>query len=215
MIYPPSEPSRDPEPLVPGMPADLRRWALEVTQIVLLAVLLYLVLTTFVGRPFAVEQRSMEPTLRSGDHIVVDSLTPHWDAFERGEVVVFDAPAPRDDDGAPYVKRVIGLPGDRVQLVNGRVYVTPPGGVPTRLAEPYLAEARSTLPQDAIGTRDWMVPDGAYFVLGDNRSDSVDSRTFGAIPRERIVGRALLRYLPLDRIATFSTDGTARAGAAE
>ena len=163
---------------------------LEVTQIVLLTAALYLVVSTFVFQPFQVELQSMEPTFVGGDHVLVDKLTPRWDGYDRGDVVVFDAPPPFDADGIPYAKRVVGIPGDVVQLLNGRVYVTPEGGVPTRQDEAYLPDSVITLPQGADGRFQWTIPQGTVFVLGDNRDHSVDSRTFGPIGLDRVVGRA-------------------------
>ncbi len=204
MIHPPPEQTRPLEPLVPGLPADLRRWAVEVVQVVLLTALLYLVVTSFVTRPYEVEMSSMEPALVPGDHILLDRLSLGWSDPERGDIVVFDAPDGFDADGIPYIKRVIALPGETVELLNGRIWVTPHGGPPAPLEEPYAAGSGPTLPQGAAGASSWTVPSGSVFVLGDNRPNSVDSRTFGPIPQERIIGRALLRYLPLDRVALLS-----------
>ena len=214
MIHPPPEPVRELAPAIPGLPADLARWAREVIQIVALTAALYLVINTFLVQPYEVEMRSMEPTLAGGDHVLVDKLSPRWDAYDRGDVVVFDAPAPYDDEGIPYIKRVIGVAGDTIQLLNGHVYVTPAGGVPVRLDETYLDGDVPTLPQGAPGHYRWTVPDGSVFVLGDNRTDSVDSRTFGAIDIEDLIGRAWLRYLPLDRVSVLgSAPGAREAGA--
>lgn len=207
MIHPPSEPRREPEPLIPGLPTDVRRWAREVVQMVILAGLLFLVLSALVGEPFEVEQRSMEPTLTAGDHILIDKLSPRWNPFARGDVIVFHAPDPYDVDGIPYVKRIVGLPGDIVQIENGRIFITPAGGLPARLDEPYVDGGEPTLPHGAEGRRVWTISESAYFVLGDNRSDSIDSRTFGAIQLDQIVGRAWLRYLPIDRVVLISTNG--------
>ena len=200
MIHPPSEPRLAPEPTIPGIPSDLRRRAGEIAQTVILTGLLFAVLSTFIGQPFEVTQRSMEPTLASGDRVLVDKLSPRWSPYAQGDVVVFDAPDPYNAGGIPYVKRIIGLPGDTIEIENGRIFVTQPGGAPIRLKEPYLQDGETTLPQGIEGHRTWTVPDDAFFVLGDNRSDSVDSRTFGAVARDRIVGRAWLRYLPMERV---------------
>lgn len=206
MIHPPPEPRREPEPTIPGLPTDLRRSAREMVQVVVVTALLFLVINTLVAQPFEVQQRSMEPTLPSGDHILIDKLSTRWSPYARGDVVVFHAPGQYDADGIPYVKRIIGVPGDTILIENGRIFVMPAGGVATRLDEPYLAAGEASLPQGAEGRREWTVPESAYFVLGDNRSDSVDSRTFGPVTLDRIVGRAWLRYLPIDRIGPIGTD---------
>lgn len=205
VIHPQPEPARQLSPLIPGLPNDLTRWGREIAQIVVAIAALYLVVHTFLTQPFEVELRSMEPTLQAGDRILVDKLTPRWDGYDRGDVVVFEAPAPYDADGVPYVKRVVAVAGDTVELVNGRVYLTPRGGLPARLDEPYLATGELTLVKTATTDR-WTVPPGAVFVLGDNRAESVDSRTFGPIDLERVAGRAWIRYLPLDRLAWLGTD---------
>jgi signal peptidase I len=204
VIHPPPEPRRDPGPIIPGLPRDVRRWAIEVVQIVLVAALLYLVVSSFVTQPFAVEMDSMEPSITAGDHLLVDRLSPRWDEYARGEIVVFNAPAPYDTDGVPYLKRIIGVPGDRVQLENGRVYLTEQGGATARVGEPYLDAGTTTLPQGPDGAISWEVGEDEYVVLGDNRGGSIDSRTFGPIHRSRIIGRAWVRYLPLDRISWLS-----------
>jgi signal peptidase I len=200
VLHPPPEPPPAPEPLVPWLPGQPRRWVVEVVQSVLLAALLFAVINGFVAQPVQVELSSMEPTLEPGDHLLVDKLTPRWDPHERGDMVVFDAPPPYDADGVPYVKRVVGLPGETVMLENGAIFVAAPGGAPVRLDEPYLDGAGPTLPRGAAGDTTWRVPDDAVFVLGDNRGSSIDSRTFGTIALDRVIGRAWLRYLPLDRI---------------
>lgn len=207
VIHPSPEPAREPAPIIPGLPRDGRRWALEAVQAVLLAALAYVVVNAFIAQPFAVELRSMEPTLAPGDHLLVDKLSPRWDDFDRGQVVVFAAPPPFGEDGIPYVKRVIGLPGERIELRNGRIYLTEPASVPIRLDEPYLADAGPTMPLGPNGETAWVVPPEHYFVLGDNRGGSVDSRTFGPIARDRIVGRVWVRYLPVQRFGPLVVDG--------
>lgn len=208
MIHPPPEPVRELAPAFPGLPTDLGRWGREVIGVVVLTASLFLVVNTFVTQPFEVELRSMEPTLTAGDHILVDKVTPGWQPYERGDVVVFEAPVPYNDDGVPYVKRVIAVAGETVELLNGRVYVTASDGSVARLAEAYLGEGTVTLPQGGRSVFSWRVPAGSVFVLGDNRAESIDSRTFGPIPIDRIEGRAWLRYLPLGRISTLGADPT-------
>lgn len=204
MIRPPPEPSRDREPIIPGLPNDRRRWLVEVVQVVIVAALLYGVVNEFVARPVRVELGSMEPGLMPGDNLLVDLLTPRWDPYARGEIIVFDPPPPHDADGVPYVKRVIGLPGDTVRLESGRIWVAPAGGVARPLDEPY-AVGGPTLPQGDGPTVSWEVPEGGLFVLGDNRGASVDSRTFGPIRLDRVIGRAWVRYLPPSRIGILDS----------
>ena len=173
------------------------RGALEIVETLVLTVVIFLLIHTFVAQPFRVEQGSMETTLLPEQYVLVDKLSPRWSTYERGDIVVFDAPeAFRAEGGAPLIKRVIGLPGDRVELEDGFVLVN---GV--QIDEPYVfaRDDGSPVPtRPADGTTSWIVPDGDLFVLGDHRSVSADSRQFGPIEVAHVLGRAVLRYWPLD-----------------
>jgi signal peptidase I len=182
--------------------------AFEVVETLVLTLLIYLVIHNFVAQPFEVQQTSMLPTIVSGEYILIDKLTTRFDGYHYGDVVVFDPPASSglSTDGIPFIKRIIGLPGDTITLENGRVFVTQPGAPPVRIEEPYVVRdadgsASATLPRDAQGIKtEWVVPEGSYFVMGDNRPHSQDSRAFGPIGKDLILGRAWLRYFPLERI---------------
>ena len=183
--------------------------ALEIVETLVLTLVIYLVIHNFVAQPFEVQQESMMPTVNPGEYVLIDKISPRFNDYERGDIVVFQPPAGFGQGGVPFIKRVIGLPGDTVSLENGRVFVTQPGGSPVRLDEPYVVRGidggpAPTLPKDAEGTASWKVAAGTYFVMGDNRPDSQDSRYFGAVDRELIVGRAWLRYFPLDRVGFVS-----------
>jgi signal peptidase I len=179
--------------------------ALEIVETLVLTLVIYLVIHNFVAQPFEVEQRSMVPTVNPGEYVLIDKISPHFEDYRRGDIVVFQPPVGFGQGGVPFIKRVIGLPGDTVSLDNGRVYVAPPGGSPVRLDEPYVVRAidggaAPTLPKSPEGTSSWTIAPGTYFVMGDNRPNSQDSRVFGPVDRELIVGRAWLRYFPLDRV---------------
>jgi signal peptidase I len=203
-----------PEPtpgvdLPPGAdpPAPRRRLgcALEIVETLVLTLVIYLVIHNFVAQPFEVEQQSMVPTVNPGEYVLIDKVSPRFDDYRRGDIVVFQPPEGFGQGGVPFIKRVIGLPGDTISLDNGRVFVQQPGGSPVRIDEPYVVRsigggAAPTLPRDAEGTTSWTIAEGTYFVMGDNRPDSQDSRFFGAVERELIIGRAWLRYFPLDRV---------------
>jgi len=197
---------------------------IEIVETIVLTLVIYLLIHNFVAQPFEVEQNSMVATIQPGDYVLIDKLTPRWNDYQRGDIVVFQPPNGFEQGGVPFIKRVIGLPGETVRLENGFVFVTPAGGVETRVEEDYLVTGTDgrpapTLPRDAQGTSEWVVPDGHYFVMGDNRPESQDSRFFGPIERDLIVGRAFVRYFPLDRIGLFEPppypglDGAARNGA--
>ena len=178
------------------------RGLLEIVETLVLTVLIFFVVHTFVAQPFRVEQGSMVSTLLPDQYVLVDKLTPRWASYERGDIVVFQPPPSwRSGQDAPFIKRVIGLPGDRIDLQDGFVIVNG-----TQLDEPYLFERRGepepTEPSIG-GATSWLVPDGALFVMGDHRAASADSREFGPIDVSTVLGRALLRYWPLDTFGTL------------
>jgi signal peptidase I len=131
---------------------------------------------------FEVEGASMEPTLRSRQYVVVDTLMPRTRSVQRGEVVIFRYPR---DPEMEYVKRVIGLPGESIAIAHGRVWVN---GQP--LQEPYIRD----LPRYVWGPG--RVPANSLFVLGDNRNSSSDSHLWGTVPLDNLVGRALFAWGP-------------------
>ena len=167
----------------------------EVVETLVLTVIIFLVIQNFVAQPYRIEQMSMEQTLEPGQYVLIDKLSPRWADYARGDVVVFWPPDAAHD--VPYIKRVIGLPGDRVEFKDGNVYVN---GV--ELDEPYVFEG----PTEASVLGDVIVvPEGSYFAMGDHRSDSTDSRVFGFIERNDIIGRALVRYWPIDTFTVLRT----------
>jgi len=202
--------SGDPGAPASGERAGSRRalgCAFEIVETLVLTLVIYLVIHNFVAQPFEVQQKSMFPTIVEGEYILIDKLTPRFGDYEYGDVVVFEPPSSSGltTDGIPFIKRVIGLPGDTVSLENGRVFVTRPGESPVRIEEPYVVREADgstapTLPRNGEPVTEWVVPEGSYFVMGDNRPESQDSRAFGPIDQELILGRAWLRYFPLERV---------------
>lgn len=183
---------RRPEPRT-GQPARaLGAAVLELVKTVAGAAVLALLIMTFVARAFTVEGNSMLPTLHNGERLMVDKLTYRFREPQRGDIVVFRYPL---DPREHYIKRIVGVPGDVVQVLDGRVYLN---GTP--LEEDYLASP--TLGR--FGPV--QVPPRHYFVLGDNRNNSEDSRDprLGFIPRELIEGRAVWRYWPLTRMSLIT-----------
>jgi signal peptidase I len=172
--------------------------------VILAAVLLCtVVLRSFVVQSFYIPSGSMEPTLQIGDRIIVDKLSYHLHDVHRGDIVVFARPPLEDQAYADLVKRVIGLPGETISSRDGQVYIN--GKL---LAEPWLPKVdqgvTGTLPGDPNEQFNLpgpvKIPAGEYFVMGDNRTDSEDSRFFGPIPGSLIVGRAVAVVWPLDHI---------------
>lgn len=152
----------------------------------------------------------MEPTLLPEQYVLIDKLTPRWAPYSRGDVVVIDPPADYAfSRGVPFIKRVIGLPGDRVELRDGRVLVNG-----TVLEEPYVfSEGGVQQPTDPTGGgSEWLVPQGQLLVMGDHRGASADSRVFGPVEITHVLGRAWLRYWPIDsfEILTSPADPAAK-----
>ncbi len=158
----------------------------EILETLILAVLLYFVIDAIFAR-VQVEQFSMEPTLFQKERLLVNKLAYKLAPPERGDIVVFHYPNNPSED---YIKRIVGLPGDTVQIIKGDVVVN--GQV---FAEPYIAER---YPPDTLGS--WQVPNDSIFVLGDNRMHSSDSQEWGFVPMGNVVGKAMLVYWPLERI---------------
>ena len=156
----------------------------ELLETIILAIILYFLIDTVVGR-VRVENISMQPTLHEGQFILVNKLAYRLGDYERGDVVVFHYPHNPEED---YIKRVIGLPGDSVRIENGKVYVND-----QELEEPYIASPPAY-------NNHWQVPEGQLFVLGDNRNQSSDSHSWGFVPFNMVVGRALVVYWPLEEL---------------
>jgi len=168
-----------------------------VVATLLLAAAIFVVVTTFVAQPFRVEQTSMEHTLEPDQYVLIDKLTPQFGGYRRGDIVVF-LPPPAWGDEYPFIKRVIGVAGDTVEIRNDRVFVD---GI--ALSEPYVDQDQPTLAQGPQTT--WVVPPGELFVIGDHRLQSADSRVFGPIQRSSVIGRAFLRYWPPDTLKILGT----------
>ena len=194
-------------PSGPATRSSSARWIREGLIIAVVAVLLAVLLRTFVVQTFFIPSGSMEPTLQIGDRILVNKLSYHLHSVHRGDIVVFSRP-PAEDCGGPevndLVKRVIGLPGDTISLSGGDVYIDG-----KRLDESWLpgSEQAKTLPGPAGNNANlqqpYQVPAGDYFVMGDNRTDSCDSRYWGPIAKSLIVGKVDLRVWPLTSFRFF------------
>lgn len=160
-----------------GFPRLLR----DILEVVVISSILFFSINAISAR-IRVESVSMQPTLYAGNFVVVNKLTYRFGTPERGDIVVFQFPPNPAQD--PYIKRVVGLPGENLRIENGKVYID---GV--RFFEPYLTE-------DTMQGGNWDIPEDAVFVMGDNRNNSSDSRSWGMVPYEDIIGKALLVYWP-------------------
>ena len=177
-------------------------WAVEVTETLVLTLVIFFVVQNLVAQPFQVKGSSMEWTFVESDYVLVDRLTPRWSPYARGQVVVFQPPATVSDLSEPFIKRVIGVGGDTVEVRDGRVYVN---GV--ALDEPYLFHNAAGVAEPTIAgdPSRWVVPEGDLFVMGDHRQVSDDSRVFGPIPVSSVIGRGVIRYWPLAEFGIIVT----------
>ena len=168
-----------------------------------LTLVIFFFIQSCVAQPYRVEQQSMERTLLPDQYVLVDKLTPRFDTYKRGDIVVFKPPVDwAQQDGTPFIKRVIGVAGDEVEIENGEVVVN---GV--ALEEPYVFAVDGD-PQPTTTTTEpprWVIAEDELFVMGDHRGSSSDSRTFGPIGVDDVVGRAWLRYWPADTIGILPT----------
>jgi len=168
------------------------RWRgclLEILETIVLTLLIFFVVQNFVAQPYQILQVSMEHTLEPGQYVLVDKLSPHFSDYKRGDVIVFEPPAGIQEDGQniPFIKRVVAVGGDTVEVKDGTVWVNG-----AKLSEPYVFEGQSTDP--ITGQTAWKVPTGYLFVMGDHRQESQDSRAFGPIAKSTVIGRAWVRY---------------------
>lgn len=168
----------------------------EILEIVVVAALAVFIVRTFLAQPFLVSGASMEPSFFNGDYLLIDEISYRLREPERGEVAVFKYPR---DPKIDYIKRIIGLPGEKVAIENGNVKIFnaehPEGFV---LNESYLPENLKTL-----GNANVLLGEKEYFVMGDNRNYSYDSRRWGAVPRGNMLGLVRLRLLPITQAKVF------------
>jgi signal peptidase I len=188
----PIEPTNSPTTPTPLLTKLWQRWG-ENLRILLTAVVLALVIRTFIAEPRFIPSASMVPTLELGDRLVVEKVSYHFHPPAHSDIVVFAVPPKLQAEGyqsdQAFIKRAIGLPGDRIALKNGQVYLND-----TLLAEPYVTVTPK--PEDIPNIT---VPPGQIFVMGDNRNNSNDSRYWGCLPMENLIGKAVWRFFPLTR----------------
>ena len=168
---------------------------LEVLQIVLVSAAIIIPVRYFLIQPFYVKGASMEPNFYDHEYLIIDELSYRFRQPARGEIVVFRYPR---DPSQFFIKRVLGLPGETIEITNGNVVVYtdehPNGAV---LDEVYLDDVQT------IGKTKTTLGSDEYYLMGDNRDESLDSRSFGAVRFGNIVGRVWVRGLPLSRVTTF------------
>ncbi len=176
------------------------RFLKDIFETSLFAIAIFIVVYSFLIQPHRVRGDSMDPTLINNELILTDKLTYRFTEPKRGDIVVFKYP---DAPQYEYIKRLIGLPGEKIEIKNGEIVIynkKHPGGL--ALNEDYLPSNTLTMGNKAIlGNQVISIPPNKYVVLGDNRNQSSDSRTWGYVPRKNIVGKALVVYWPPDNLS--------------
>ncbi len=172
-----------------------RRKTLEVIRAFVVPIAIVLLFRFYVIQPFIVKGASMEPAFEDREYLIIDEITPVFKPLRRGAVIVFRYPA---DPSEFFIKRIIGLPGEHILIKNGSVIVRTVSGEKIVLDEPYLARGTVT-----AGDIELTLSADSYFVMGDNRNFSSDSRHWGVLTKDHITGRALLRLWPPERIGVI------------
>jgi len=169
----------------------------EIAKLVIIALLIVIPIRYFLFEPFLVRGQSMEPNLGDGDYLIVEKISYQFREPQRGEVVVLKLP---HHPSLRYIKRIIGLPGETVEIREGKVMITNERGTLILDESDYLGPEVFTPGEIGI-----FLGENEYFVLGDNRYTSVDSRRWGPVARENIIGRVAIRAWPLGTFTKFVT----------
>ena len=165
--------------------------ARETLEIVIISLVTVFIIRSFIIQPFLVNGSSMEPTFSNGNYLLIDEVSYYFRSPDRGEVVVFRYP---NDQSVYFIKRIVGLPGDRIVIRNNQIFIND-----KELQEDYLPSLTRT-----DGRVDVQVGENEYFVLGDNRSYSFDSRNWGSVNKENLIGMARLRVFPFNKMKVFN-----------
>lgn len=177
-------------------------WIIDLTETAVIGLSLFLIVYLFLVRPHQVNGQSMVPNFQSGEYLLTDQLSYRFRSPKRGEVIVFHAPQAAhcpEGTGCDFIKRVIGLPGDSIEIRDGAIYVND-----QYLAEPYIPKDFRTTSGEYTKEKRITLGADEYFVVGDNRSYSSDSRAWGPIQADNIVGRAFFVYWPLSIFGKIS-----------
>ena len=172
----------------------LSAFFLDILEVVVFAIAIFLFLYLLVMQPHKIKGQSMEPSFDDGEFLLTDKVTYRFSQPKRGDVVVFEAPGTNNEE---FIKRIIGLPGENISIADGKIHINE-----KVLNENYLPEALVT--ENGMFLKEGVtitVPENHYFVLGDNRVASSDSRTWGFIDKSKITGRAWITYWPPPKLS--------------
>jgi len=172
---------------------------LDFFEVVFIGIAVFVIVYIFVGQLMEVNGSSMEPNFQNKEQIIAEKVSLGFKKLQRGEVII--ARQPQNPEKL-LIKRVIGLPNETIKISQGKVYINE-----KELDEPYLPKNTTTI-EDSTIKEDviYKIPEESYIIMGDNREDSTDSRSWGAVPKDLIVGRALLVYYPLKEIKFVAKD---------
>jgi len=166
---------------------------LDLIETIVMALAIFVVCYLFLFQPHQVKGNSMFPNYHDGEYILTDKVSYRFGNPVRGDVVVFRSPQNKEVD---YIKRVIGFPGETIKIEAGSVFINN-----QKLNENYLPADHLTTGQSFLTEgQEFVVPQGEYFLMGDNRNHSSDSREFGSVEKEEFIGRAFLRYWPVNKL---------------
>ena len=184
------------QPQIPSAKSEVLAFVWETIKVVVISLAIILPIRYYLVQPFFVKGASMEPNFEDGEYLIIDEISYYFKKPVRGDVVVFYYPL---DTSRYYIKRIIGLPGETVEIKNGDIIIyngEHPEGL--LIQETYLPQNLTT-----GGDINKKISNGEYFVLGDNRLNSSDSRIWGALPEKDVIGRVLLRAWPFGRAGIF------------
>ncbi len=176
----------------------LSAFFLDILEVVVFAIAIFLFLYLLVLQPHKIKGQSMEPNFQDGEFLLTDKVTYRFSKPKRGDVIVFEAPGTNNEE---FIKRIIGLPGDDVTVVNGKVSINEQLINEDYLPDTFTTEGGMFLKEGQTVT----VPEDHYFVMGDNRIASSDSRTWGFVAKDKITGRAWIIYWPLPKLGVIDS----------
>lgn len=178
------------------------RFVIELAEVVIISLAIILPIRYFLIQPFYVKGASMEPTFDDREYLIIDEISFRFREIERGEVVVFRYP---HDPRQYFIKRIVGLPGETVHVQNNSVTI-----FSDEHPDGFVLDESSYLDPETVtrGDRKTILAEDEFFVLGDNRGSSLDSRTFGQLHEKYIIGRAWIRGWPLDKVTVFDRQPT-------